>query len=127
MSQGLTINQVRAVSALLEYPAIQDAAATIGVNRKTITRWLEQDDFRSALYQAEGAAVDEASRQLLVLSKSAIAALSDVLQRPEQGGAANKRLAAVAILDQLMRLRERHTTEERLTNLEVAIYGEKRG
>ena len=127
MSQVLTINQVRAISALLEHPRLQDAAAAIGVNRKTITRWLDQDDFRSALHQAEGLAIDEASRKLLVLSNAAIAALYDVIKRPEQRGAANKRLSAVAILDQLQRLRERHTTEERIANLEVAIYGEKRG
>ena len=125
MSQGLTINQVRAISALLEYPKIQDAAAAIGVNRKTITRWLEQEDFRAALHQAEGLAVDEASRKLLVLSNAAIAALYDVLKRPEQRGAANKRLAAVAMLDQMQRLRERHTTEERLAALEMMAYGEK--
>lgn len=127
MSQKLTINQVRAITALLEYPKIQDAAAAIGVNRKTITRWLDQEAFRSALHQAEGLAIDEASRKLLVLSNAAIAALYDVLKRPEQRGATNKRLAAVAILDQLQRLRERHTTEERLSALEIMTYGEKRG
>jgi len=122
-TKSLTRNQRRAITALLEHPTIGEAAAAVGVNPKTISRWLDESDFRSALHQAEGAAIDLSTRRLLLLADKAISALDSVLDDPEQGGATNKRLAAVAVLDHLMRLRELHTTEQRLENLELATYG----
>ena len=56
-----------------------------------------------------------------MLGDKAIAGLESVLNDPTQGGAGNKRLAATAILDQLIRLRELRNIEARLTDLEKAV------
>ena len=122
-TDSLSVNQRRAIAALLEYSTIDEAALAINVNRKTITRWYEQPEFRRALHQAEGASIDQASRQLLVISSKAVKALDDILDNPNQDGATNRRLAAIAILNILGQLRERHTTEERLAALEEKVYG----
>ena len=105
----------------MEYPTIDEVAEAIGVNPRTVFRWLDDPKFRSALSCAEGAALDLATRRLLMLGDKAIAGLESVLNDPTQGGAGNKRLAATAILDQLIRLRELRNIEARLTDLEKAV------
>jgi hypothetical protein len=123
MSDNLTRNQVKAIKALLEFPTIEKAAAAIGVNPRTITRWLDDRSFRAELARAEGDALDKTTRKLLYLGDHAVNALASVLQEPNQRGASNKRLAAQTILTQLLKLRELRNIEERIADLEAAVYG----
>ena len=123
MSDNLTRNQVKAIKALLEYPTIEKAAAAIGVNPRTIGRWLDDRSFRAELARAEGDALDKVTRKLLYLGDFAVNALGSVLQEPNQRGASNKRLAAQTILTQLLKLREMRNVEERIADLEAAVYG----
>ena len=123
MSEKLTRNQAKAIKALLEYPTIEKAAAAIGVNPRTIGRWLDDRSFRAELARAEGDALDKTTRRLLFLGDHAVNALASVLQEPTQRGATNKRLAAQTILTQLLKLREMRNVEERLSALELEIYG----
>ena len=95
----------------------------IGVNPKTINRWMADPLFRATLATAEGELIGQATRRLLALAGQALDALENVLSDPSQRGASNKRLAAGAILDHLMRLRELHGLEARLNVLEAKIYG----
>ena len=122
MSGKISRKQTRAIKALLKYPTIDQAAAEVGVNPRTVYRWLGDPGFRSGLSQAEGAALDLATRRLLLLADKAINALESVLDDPSQEGAGNKRLAAQAVLDHLLKLRELRSIEERLVNLELAVY-----
>ena len=123
MSVKTTWKQTRAIKALLKYPTIDQVAEAIGVNPRTVYRWLDDPNFKAGLSQAEGAALDLATRRLLLLSDKAIDALESVLDDPAQEGAGNKRLAAQAVLDHLLKLRELRNVEERIVNLEVAVYG----
>jgi len=122
MSDKLSRKQLKAITALLEYPTIEAVSEVIGVNPRTVFRWLDDPKFRSALSCAEGAALDLATRRLLQLGDKAIAGLVSVLDDPAQEGASNKRLAAQAILDQLLKLRELRNIENRLTELEKAVF-----
>ncbi len=104
MSQKkITRNQKRAIKALLQYPTIDQVAEAIGVNSRTIHRWLNEPGFRLALSQAEGEAIDQVARRLLVLGDKAIDAIEDVLDCPDQEGASNKRLAALCCMLTLTR------------------------
>jgi len=122
MSQKITRNQKRAIAALLKYPTIEQVAEAIGVNPRTVFRWLNDADFRLELSQAEGEALDRISRRLLVLGDKAINAIESVIDNPQYEGAANKRLAAALILDQLLKLRELRNIETRLSDLERAVF-----
>ena len=102
----LTPKQNRAILALLECPTIEAAATQAGVNVRTLNRWMDETTFITALKGAEGRAVDLAARRLVGLSTKALDALESVLDNPGQNGAGNKRLAAVAVIDNLMKLRE---------------------
>ena len=121
MSQ-ITRNQKRAIKALMEYPTIEQVAGAIGVNPRTVFRWLDDPGFRLALSQAEGEALDRIGRRLLVMSDKAIDAIESVIDDPDQAGASNKRLAAGLILDQTMKLRELRNIETRLSDLEKAVF-----
>ena len=122
MSQKITRNQRRAIKALLKYPTIEQVAEVIGVSSRTIFRWLDDPGFRLELGQAEGEAIDRITRRLLVLADKALLAIEDILDNPDQDGASNKRLAAQAILDQLLKLRELRNIENRLSDLEKAVF-----
>ena len=122
MSQKLTRNQTRAIKALMQYPTVDQVAAEIGVNPRTIHRWLDNPDFRRELASSEGASLDRVTRRLLMLSDKAINAIEDIIDDPGQKGASNKRLASQAILDQVVKLRELRSVEQRISDLEAAVF-----
>lgn len=119
----LNRNQSKAITALLVHSTIEQAAEAANLTPRTIHRYLDDAEFRAALSQAEGAAIDLATRRLLRLGDKAIDALESVLDNPAQKGAGNKRLAAQAILDHLLKLRELRSVEQRISELERAVYG----
>ena len=57
-----------------------------------------------------------------MLGDKAINAIESVIDHPDQEGASNKRLAAQAILDQLLKLRELRNIETRISDLEKALF-----
>jgi hypothetical protein len=122
MSQKITRNQRKAVAALLKYKTIGEAAEAVRINPRTLHRWLDDPGFRLELSQAEGEAIDLITRRLLVMGDKALDSLEDVLDCPDQPGASNRRLAALAILDQLLKLRELRNIEGRLTDLEKEVF-----
>ena len=122
MSEKLTRNQRKAINALLKYPTVEQAAGAIGVNPKTVFRWLDDTTFRLALSQAEGEALDKIGRRLLVMSEQALSAIQDIIDDPKKPGNTNLRLAAALILNQTMRLRELRNIESRLADLERSVF-----
>ena len=120
MSEKLTPTQSKAIAALLETPTLELAAAAVRVNPRTLYRWMRQDVFKKALTQAEGELLDKISRRLLAMGDTALDALADVINTPDQPGASNKRMAASDVLSRLMTLRELVTLDERVRKLEDA-------
>ena len=120
-TNGITRNQKRAIAALLTSRNVQDAAKQIGVGHRTITRWLAEDEtFQIALSQAEGQAIDAATRQLVVLADEAIATLRDLIKSNDATDNIKLR-AAQAVLAHLLKLRELRNVEQRLAELERKI------
>jgi AcrR family transcriptional regulator len=118
----LNPNQTKAIKALLENKTIGGAAEACGLNPRTINRYFGDPQFKTALSAAESEAINKVTRRLIVLADKALDGLESVLDQPAQRGAGNKRLAAQALLDQLVRLRNYHDIEQRITALEMAIY-----
>ena len=121
-AEKITRNQRKAITASLKYPTVEQAAGAIGVNSRTVFRWLDDPGFRLALSQAEGEALDKIGRRLLVMSDQALSAIQDILDDPDKPGNTNLRLAAGLILNQTMRLRELRNIESRLSDLEKAVF-----
>ena len=119
---GLSRNQVRAISALLSFPRVEDAANSVGVNPRTIHRWLQEPVFKNALRTAAGNVISDAIRILVSDLKTNHEVMRTVRDDPENS--ARVRLSAAQSLDNsLLRWREMQNIEERLTNLEELLHG----
>jgi transposase-like protein len=115
----LTPKQKQAIDALLVTPELGVVAQKIGVNRSTLYRWLHQPAFVHALRAAEADAVEELSRLLVRLGRTAISTLAKAMTDPATP-ATTKVRAADATLSRLLQLRELASLEQRLTALEQA-------
>ena len=62
----VTVNQVRAINALLGNSTIEQASSEIGVNPRTIYRWMKSPVFVAALRKAETQAMGDHVRALVV-------------------------------------------------------------
>lgn len=118
--EKLTPRQRRAIAALLGSKDIKAAAELAKVGERTLYRWLNLPSFRAALLEAEGEAIDQATRQLIYLQGPAISVIAGTLA--DRSNAAGVRLrAAQSVLDYLLRLRELRNIEKRITDLEAAL------
>lgn len=117
MAVELSSRQRKAIAALLSTRNVSEAAQASHVGERTLYRWLTLPDFRAAVTEAEGEAIDAAARRLIGLQDDAITTLQAVLD-DSQAGAAVKLRAAQAVLDYLLKLREVRSIEQRLTELE---------
>jgi transposase-like protein len=117
--QQLTARQRRAVEALLTNGEVSAAAREVGIHRDTLHRWLKQPGFQQAVRQAEAQTLDNLSRLLVQLGRTAVATLATAMRDPTVPAASRVR-AADAALSRLLQLRELATLEARLTALEDA-------
>ena len=123
----LTTKQQGAIRALLypATPAIPTAAKAAGVSQEPLYRWLrEAAAFTAALSDAQGAAIDNAVRQLTALSERAIGVIHRVLIDPNASDSARLRAATIA-LEMLLRLKDAADFEKRLQALEARDAGEE--
>ena len=115
----LSPKQRKAVAALLGTGEVKAAAAEAGVHRDTLHRWLKEPAFLQAVRQAEAQALDELSRLLVRLGRTAAATLAKAMADPAAPYATRVR-AADASLGRLLQLRELATLEARVAALEEA-------
>jgi len=113
----LTHKQRKAVEALLTSGEIAAAAREANVSRDTLHRWLKQPLFVQAVREAESRAIDDLSRLLVRLSRTAAATLAKAMSDPAIPPATRVR-AADAVLGRLLQLRELATLDNRVTELE---------
>jgi len=113
----ITGKRRRAVEALLSTGEVSAAAREAGIHRDTLHRWLKEPVFLQAVREAEAAALDELSRLLVRLGRTAAATLAKAMSDPAVPWATRVR-AADASLSRLLQLRELATLEARVTELE---------
>ena len=116
----LTPRQRRAIEALLSTGDISAAAKEVGVHRNSLHRWLQEPDFQAAVREAEAKAIDELSRMLVRLGRTAVGTLAKAMSDPTAPWATRVR-AADASLARLLQLRELATLEARVTELERSV------
>lgn len=118
-SDILTPRQQRAIAAILTARSLPDAALVANISLRTLRRWFNDSAFRAALLEAEGSAIDQATRRLLTLQAPAIEVLESTMA--EGVNPAVRLRAAQSVLDYLLKLRELRNVEERLSALEASI------
>jgi hypothetical protein len=109
--------QLKAVEALLVTGGVAAAATAAGVSRATLHRWLREPAFAAAVREAEATALDELSRSLVGLGRTAVATLAKAMGDPSVPWSTRVR-AADAALGRLLQLRELATLEARVSELE---------
>jgi AcrR family transcriptional regulator len=125
---AITPRQKKAILALFSDRAksMQDVADSVSVNRRTLYRWINEDeDFQAALAEAESREIDKISRRLIRLEKKAMDAFEKILDKPDSPGVWAMLRTAQAITDNLLRVRELRNVEARLVEIERWLYGEK--
>jgi hypothetical protein len=115
--QQLSPKQRKAVEALLTTGEVKAAAVEAGIHRYTLHRWLKEPVFLDAVRQAEAAALDELSRSLVGLGRTAVATIANAMSDPVTPVATRVRAADVA-LGRLLQLRELAQLEARVQALE---------
>ncbi len=113
----LSAKQRKAVEALLATGEVQAAAATVGISRETLHRWLRDPPFVEAVRAAEAQALDDLSRVLVRLGRTAAGTLAKAMSDAATPVATRVR-AADATLGRLLQLRELATLEARVAELE---------
>ena len=114
----LTGKQLIAIERLLAGDSIADVAEAARVNRRTLSRWLLDDEFRTALQAAQVEAVAQASRRLAgALDRSA----EIVIDIAERGNTSTRLRAALAIPGMYVQLREVGDVNDRLAEIEARI------
>src|SRR6187551_630695 len=101
----LTQKQRKAVEALLTTGDVAAAAREVGVSRESLYRWMKQPAFQVAVREAEAAALDELSRMLVRLGRTATGTLAKAMTDPAAPWPTRVR-AADAALARLLQLRE---------------------
>jgi hypothetical protein len=125
-SERLSPKQRRAVCALLATGDVTAAAKEASVNRATLYRWLKEPAFLAAVREAEADALDELSRLLVRLGRTAVATIAKAMSDPITPAATRVRAADVA-LSRLLQLRELAQLEARVQALEAAAGPEPGG
>jgi len=107
-----------AVAALLSQPTIEAAAATIGVNERTLRRWLTEPEFKAAYRTARREVVESAIGRLQAVATRAV----DALERNLGCGIPAVEVgAAKAVLDQAIKAVEWVDLAERVEALERGV------
>lgn len=97
-ADDLTDKQQLALTALLQYPTIKDAAKACGVSEPSVYRWLKQDVFATAYREARQQALSQATARLQAAASAAVDTLEEVSADTE-ASSSSRVAAATKILE----------------------------
>ena len=117
-SARLRPREHRAVRALIECVTIRGAAESVGVNERTLRRWLGREDFRESYREACREALSDALHRLQGAAGGAVQTLREIA-RDNTAKPAERAGAARALLDHALRSAELLNVEARLDALET--------
>ena len=116
----LTAKQTKAIEALLTTGDVSAAAKVVRVHRNTLHRWMQEPVFLAAVREAEARALDDLSRVLVRLGRTAAGTLAKAMSDARAPWPTRVR-AADAVLGRLLQLRELATLEARVAELERSV------
>jgi hypothetical protein len=115
----LTARQLRAVDMLMAGETVTGTAEALHVTRRTVQRWLTEDNFAEALENAQGAAMSSAARRLAGKLDRAAALVCNLAETAEDEPVRLK--AALSIVDMYARLREMGDVGAQIAELQRAV------
>ena len=121
---ALTPKQQKALAALLTEPTILAAAAKVGVNERTLHRWLEEPAFAVAYRTARREAVRQAVARLQQVSTHAVTVLVTVMASKDTPPA-TRVAAAKTVLETAIKAVELEDLAARIEALEQSFGGQR--
>lgn len=118
MQRKLTGRRGKALNALLGGSTVTQAATAAGVDRSTLWRWFQDDDFADALQTGAIVAYLLAARRLQIAADIAATAIVNALINPTEPGTAARLRAADMALTHAGKLAETLDILARLDALE---------
>ena len=115
-----------AVLALLSTRSVEEAARSIGVNPRTLYRWMKEPEFDAAYRAGKRAAFGQAIARLHHLASAAVSTLGKVMLDSATPPATKVR-AADSILNHTIKAIETEDIDARLRELEAATEANKDG
>ncbi len=113
------LKKEEAVLALLTQRNIDDAAKSVGIDAKTLTRWMKVPEFDAAYREAKKAAFAQTIARLHQMASAAASTLGKVMVDPSSPASTRVR-AAESILNHTMKAVELEDIEARIAELERA-------
>ena len=114
----MTPKERKVIAALLAGGNVARAAQISKVSERTIHRMLERAEFRATLNEQTDKAIEAAARMLADASGAAVLTLREISTNRAATDGARVR-ASDAILAHMLRVRELHEIERRLSELEA--------
>jgi transposase-like protein len=108
-----------AVAALLSQRNVEEAARIVGIDAKTLLRWLKLPEFKTAYLQARREAVGQATARLQQSTGAAASTYLKLMVDPNVPAAVRLR-AAECVFAQAVKAIEQEDLEARLVALEAA-------
>jgi hypothetical protein len=118
--QKFSRNKERAISALLSQPSVALAAEFVGIGERTLWRWLQLDDFKTAYREARSQLVSQAIALVQSGMSSAVRTLQDIMSDKDAPASARVS-AAKTMLDMGLKGIEIEDLEFRISQLENSI------
>jgi len=115
---GLTANQLRTITHILENNSIEETARKAKVSRGTIYNWLKQDSFKARLEQERKTLFEEGLGTLKGATAKAAKTLIELLGSKDRN---TRRLAAKEIISMAFKANEIRELEERIFRLEELL------
>lgn len=119
--KNATTRQTKFILALLDGNTVAQSADLAGVAERTAFLWLKEDVVKDQLREVQTQAMLLSGARLTAVVVKAIDALEDVIDRPAQTGAGNKRLAAGTVLDLCVKWQQAVNYEDRILELERLV------
>ncbi len=116
----------QAISALLHFPTIEEAAKSIGIAEATLSRWLKDPDFRSAYQEARRQTVEQATATLQQLTNSVAKTLKAIVE-DDKAPASARVMACRTVLEMAQRGVEVEELTARVEALERAATSRNQG
>ena len=118
--EKLSRNKELTIAALLCEPSIRSAAEKVGINDKTIVRWLQEQNFKEAYRKARRQVVDHAVARIQSAMTSAVGVLEGVMN-DSQAPASSRVTAAKSLIEIGLKQVQVDEIEARITALEETI------
>ena len=125
MNEQLTPRQQRAVESLIVGTSIRDAAVHAKINERTLYRWLQQEEFQSAVRRARQLSLTQLATHLQHMAGRAAGTLDEVML-DKNATSASRVSAARYSMEMYYKAATLEDVQERLMTMEKRLKEEAR-